>query len=187
VILATLLVPMALAVETQGALNVDATALVSARPGAAVTVDYGLWKGLWVGARVSSQQEAYGVGANLGEFTERGTWYHGLLAGIGWRFVLGAHDRWDLDLGFTYGTEFTFVRETIAYPNSGTGYTVHDERSYQSWVGGVPIFPPTLRYHFGAHHGIMLQGVIPIPLSSIERVYIGVGYTSRWGLGKKGD
>ncbi len=177
-----LLVGTALAVDTEGALNVDATVLVSARPGGSVLVDYGVWKGLWVGARVSSQQEAYVVGANLGVFTETGTWYHGLVGGIGWRFVFGKHRRWDLDLGVYYGSEFTFVNETVEYPNSGTGYSIHDERAYQSWVGWVPVLPPTLRYHFDDHHGIVLQGVLPIPLSSIERLYVGVGYTSRWGV-----
>lgn len=182
--LVALLAPLALAVETEGALNVDAAFLVSARPGVAVSVDYGVWKGLWLGARVSSQQEAYLVAANLGTFTETGTWYHELLVGIGWRFVFGARGRWDLDIGVNYGTEFTFVRETVTYPNSGTGYAVRDERFYQSWVGGVPVLPPTLRYHFDANHGLVLQGVVPIPLSSFERIYLGIGYTSRWGLRK---
>ena len=182
--LACLLLPPAFAVDTQGALNIDAMLLVSARPGASVLVDYGLWKGLWAGVRVSSQQEAYLAAANLGEFTETGTWYHGLSAGLGWRFVFGAHQRWDLDLGLYYGSEFTFVRETVEFPNSGTGYAVHDERIYQSWQGWLPVLPPTLRYHFDAHHGLVIQGVLPIPLSSIERLYFGIGYTSRWGLGK---
>lgn len=181
---------LALAGSPQGTLNTDVTAIVGFRPGFGAQVDYGIWKGFYVGGRVLHQQEAYIAAGNLGEFTETGTWHHGLQVGGGLRAVFGRNDRWDLDIGVFVGPEFSFVRETVRYDNSGQEppYSVRDKRFYQSWQVGMMAIPPTLRYRFAKNMGLVFQAVFPIsaPLA-IERNYASVGLTARWGGSKVGS
>lgn len=176
---------LALAGSPEGTLNTDATLAVGFRPGLAAQVDYGLWRGVWVGGRLSSQQEAYIVAGNLGEFTETGTWHHGQFVGAGLRGVLGRNERWDVDVGVFVGQELSFVRETVVYDNSGQQppYSVRDRRFYHSWQAGMTIVPlPTFRYRFANNHGIVFQPWYSLshPLM-IERTYVSLGWTARWG------
>ena len=171
-----------------GALTTDAMVVAGFRPGVAVGADYGLWKGFFVGGRLLSQQEAYWVAGNLGTFTERGTWHHGIQVGGGLRHTFGRRDRWDLEVAVFVGPELSFVREAVVYENAGQEppYAVRDQRSYVTVQGGLAALPlPTLRWRFAKHHGAMVQWVFPISQpSAIERNYILIGWTARWGLGR---
>lgn len=182
--LAALLTHLAFAGSPQGTLNTDAALVVGFRPGFSAQVDYGLWKGFFVGARFTHQQEAYIAASNLGEFTERGTWHHGAYIGGGIRATIGRNDRWDIEYGIYAGSEFSFVRETVQYENSGQEppYSVRDKRFYQSWQVGFTPLIPTIRYRFAKNHGIVFQPMYSLshPLM-IERAYFSLGWTARWG------
>ncbi|MBX2800499.1 MAG: hypothetical protein KTR31_22665 [Myxococcales bacterium] len=189
--IATMLSTMALAGSPQGTTNTDATLIVGFRPGFAAQVDHGVWKGFWVGGRWSSQQEAYLAAGNLGQFDVTGTWHHGLYVGGGLRGVLGRSERWDVEISVFLGTELSFVREEVTYVNSGQQppYSVRDQRFYQSWQAGLNLIPfPTLRYRFAKNHGIVIQPWFPLsrPLA-IERNYVSVGWTARWGGSRIGS
>jgi len=188
--LLALLTTMALAGTPEDTLNFDATLTVGFRPGMAAQADYGLWKGFFVGGRITSQQEAYIAAQNLGDFTETGTWHHGIYAGGGIRATVGRNDRWDIEYGIYAGSEFSFVRETVVYRNSGQQppYSVRDKRFYQSWQVGFTPFLPTLRFRFARNHGIVFQPMYSLshPLM-IERAYVSIGWTSRWGGTKVGS
>ena len=180
----------ALAGSPQGTINTDATAIVGFRPGFGVQVDYGIWKGFYVGGRALHQQEAYIAAGNLGEFTETGTWHHGFQIGGGIRAVIGRNDRWDIDIGLFVGPELSFVRETVEYRNSGQdpAYSIRDRRFYSSWQTGLMMFPPTLRYRFAENVGVVFQAVFPIgDALAIERNYASIGLTARWGGDKVGS
>ena len=94
-----LMASVALAGSPKGMLHTDATVAAGFRPGVAGQVGDGVWKGLWVGGRLSSQQEAYIAAGNLGEFTETGTWHHGIFLGAGVHSVFGRNERWDVEVG----------------------------------------------------------------------------------------
>ena len=182
---ASLLMASALAGSPAGTWTTDGAVIFGFRPGLGAQVDYGVWKGFFVGGRLLSQQEAYWVAGNLGEFTETGTWHHGLQIGGGLRTTFGRNDRWDIDIGLFVGPELSFVRETVVYNNSGQepAYSVRDRRFYQSWQAGLMLLPlPTFRYRFAKNHGVVFQTVFPISqASAIERNYVSIGWTARWG------
>lgn len=186
---AALLSALALAGSPQGALTTELAPAVGFRPGVSAQVDYGIWKGFYVGGRLLHQQEAYISAGNLGEFTEKGTWHHGIHVVGGVRATLGRNERWDIGFGVSFGSEFSFVRETVVYNNSGQQppYSVRDQRSYQSWQAFfTPL--PVLRYRFAKNHGIVFQPWYSLshPLA-IERAYVSIGWTARWGGTKIGS
>ena len=104
--------------------------------------------------------------------------------------MVGRNDRWDIEYGIYAGSEFSFVREEVVYVNSGQDppYSVRDRRSYQGWQVGFTPLIPTLRYRFAKNHGLVFQPMYSLshPLM-IERAYVSLGWTSRWGGAKIGS
>lgn len=183
--IASMMLTVALAGSPQGTFTTDAGVVVGFRPGLTSQATYGIWKGFFVGGRLITQQEAYWAASNLGEFTETGTWHHGAQIGGGVRATLGRRDQWDLEFALFVGPELSFVRESVRYVNSGQEppYEVRDQRFYTSVQAGLMALPlPTVRYRFAKNHGIVVQPVYPISqLSAIERAYVVVGWTARFG------
>ncbi|MEO0604543.1 MAG: hypothetical protein AAF211_24120 [Myxococcota bacterium] len=187
-----LLSSLVFAGSPEGTLNADVSINTLFRPGISAQVDYGVFKGLYVAGRLASQNDAYAVAGNLGEFTETGSWFHTAYIGGGLRAVLGRNDRWDIDYGVLVGSEFAFVRETVVYNNSGQEppYSVRDRRRFQSWQAYfTPL--PTVRFRFAKNHGIVFQTLYPLSNpAAIERAHVSIGWTSRWGgdrIGSGGD
>ena len=110
--------------------------------------------------------------------------------GAGLRAVVGRNERWDIEYGVYAGSEFSFVREEVVYLNSGQEppYSVRDRRFYQGWQVGFTPLIPTLRYRFAKNHGLVFQPMYSLshPLM-IERAYVSLGWTSRWGGAKIGS
>ncbi|MEN0065210.1 MAG: hypothetical protein AAGA48_23905 [Myxococcota bacterium] len=184
-----MLMSLALAGSPEGTLNADVALNAVFRPGLSAQVDYGVFKGLYVAGRLSSQNDAYAVASNLGNFTETGSWYHSLYIGGGLRAVLGRNDRWDIDYGVLVGSEFAFIRETVVYENSGQQppYSVRDRRQFQSWQAYLTPLP-TVRFRFAKNHGVVFQTLYSLSNpAAIERAHVLIGWTSRWGGGRIGS